>query len=296
MTKESQTTRAATPEVAAAPEVAATPSAVVAPNAAASPEAVALPKPVATPKATASPRAAPDTPVQHPAQHPAPSAAPQADPTPAPAPTPTPAEPAPAVPSCGDPGLDIISAFLAQSAAEEAQQQQQAALAAQQEEEEAARHQQQQQTPYEAWHGNPSHFTAEQMEPMRLPGCEYRATAVCVGLPNAAWFEARAREAEAAGTRRARWVVHAVRDAADQNGVVFRAAETGSTAQEVETAREIAFGDVNLNCYFEGLGEQVSFADFTLFCYTLCSSFVYMRGLDLIIQALKSPSILSFIL
>ncbi len=142
-----------------------------------------------------------------------------------------------------DYGLDAIKEYLAleeKREAEEAQQKQQ------REEEEKA----QQLTQAPEWVGDPSRYPAECYEDLRLPGCEFRAQAICVGLPGPEWFR-KYGENRAYG----RLVVYAVRQPGSDE-VEFKLVEPGPSVQEVMQGPEIQFGDIRLNANFSDMNEE----------------------------------------
>ncbi|KAI0906278.1 hypothetical protein F4823DRAFT_565928 [Ustulina deusta] len=141
-----------------------------------------------------------------------------------------------------DYGLDAIKEYLELEEKREAEEAQQK----QQREEEKA----QQLTQAPEWVGDPSRYPAECYEDLRLPGCEFRAQAICVGLPGPEWFR-KYGENRAYG----RLVVYAVRQPGNDE-VEFKLVEPGPSVQEVMQGPEIQFGDIRLNANFSDMNEE----------------------------------------
>ncbi|KAI1421217.1 hypothetical protein F5Y12DRAFT_790201 [Xylaria sp. FL1777] len=142
-------------------------------------------------------------------------------------------------------GFDTIKAYLAleeQSEAEEARQKK-----VREEEEEAKRLALAQAA---EWVGSPSEYPAECYENLRLPGCEFRAHSICVGLPGREWFMK-----QGGGKIKGPLVVYAV-GRQDSDGVEFKLVKSGCSVEEVMRGPEIQFSDVQLNANFSDMTES----------------------------------------
>lgn len=101
------------------------------------------------------------------------------------------------------------------------------------------------------WPGDPSEYPAECSEPLRLPGCQYRAQGICIGSPRPEYWRDQGE------TRRpGLWVVYAVRRPQNDGGVGFKLVKPGSKIQEVMDGQDIQFRDIRLNVNFEGMDEK----------------------------------------
>ncbi|TGJ84593.1 hypothetical protein E0Z10_g4178 [Xylaria hypoxylon] len=93
------------------------------------------------------------------------------------------------------------------------------------------------------WSGDQSEYPAECYEHLRLPGCEFRAQAICVGSPRPEWLRAKGR-----------LVVYAVRRP-NSDGVEFKLVKSGSSVKEVMESPEILFRDISLSGRFSDMDE-----------------------------------------
>ncbi|KAI8944896.1 hypothetical protein F4801DRAFT_584965 [Xylaria longipes] len=98
------------------------------------------------------------------------------------------------------------------------------------------------------WPGDESELPAECFANMRLPGCEYRAHAICVGSPQPGLPRNRYKVPE-----KGRLVVYAVRRGSD--GVEFKLVVPHSNPEEVTQASEIHFNHIKLNVNFSDMDE-----------------------------------------
>ncbi|KAI8626237.1 hypothetical protein F5Y19DRAFT_230272 [Xylariaceae sp. FL1651] len=100
------------------------------------------------------------------------------------------------------------------------------------------------------WPGDPSRYPAECYEDLRLPGCEYRPQAICVGTLRHEWYQDQDQ-----GQLNGSLVVYAVRP--DENDVIeFRLAQPGSSLAEVRQNKGVQFRDIKLNGHFVGMDEE----------------------------------------
>ncbi|KAI0404769.1 hypothetical protein F4802DRAFT_615419 [Xylaria palmicola] len=106
------------------------------------------------------------------------------------------------------------------------------------------------------WPGDPSAYPAECCENLRLPGCEYRARAICVGTPQEEWLRSRGR-----GRGQRMVYVYAVRGpegGGGGGGVEYKAtAEPSPSPAELARAERIPFVDIQLNANFEDMDEKM---------------------------------------
>ncbi|KAI0449401.1 hypothetical protein F5B21DRAFT_520270 [Xylaria acuta] len=98
------------------------------------------------------------------------------------------------------------------------------------------------------WPGDPSEYPAECFANMRLPGCEFRAHAICIGSPRPGLPRDQYKVPP-----KGRLLVYAVRQGSD--GVEFKLVEPQSTPEEVMQASEIQFKNINLNVNFSDMDE-----------------------------------------
>lgn len=96
------------------------------------------------------------------------------------------------------------------------------------------------------WPGDPGEWPAEALAHIRLPGCEFRAHAICVGWPR--------RDLPRENYKvplTGRLAVYAVRRG--ESDVEFKVVMPHSTPDEVTRASEIQFSDIILNVNFRGM-------------------------------------------
>ncbi|KAI0554806.1 hypothetical protein F4679DRAFT_237329 [Xylaria curta] len=98
------------------------------------------------------------------------------------------------------------------------------------------------------WPGDPSEYPAECFANMRLPGCEFRAHAICVGVPRPGLSLNKYNVYP-----KRRLVVYAVRQGSDL--VEFKIVEPHSTPEQVMQASRIRFKDIKLNTDFSDMDE-----------------------------------------
>ncbi|KAI0814044.1 hypothetical protein GGR55DRAFT_701782 [Xylaria sp. FL0064] len=98
--------------------------------------------------------------------------------------------------------------------------------------------------------GDPSQYPAECYENLRLPGCEYRAQAICVGTPSFEWF-LKQDEVYAGGPL----VIYAMARL-DGDGVEFKLVKPGSSIKEVMESAEVQFSDIWLDENFSDMSEK----------------------------------------
>ncbi|TRX90677.1 hypothetical protein FHL15_008452 [Xylaria flabelliformis] len=125
------------------------------------------------------------------------------------------------------------------------QQEAQAKMAQREKEREEAENQR---TEVFEWPGDPSEYPAECFANMRLPGCEFRAHAICIGSPRPG-LSLNKYNAYPKG----RLVVYAVRQGSD--GVEFKLVEPHSTPKQVMQASTIRFEDIKLSTDFSDMNE-----------------------------------------
>ncbi|KAI1742346.1 hypothetical protein F4680DRAFT_463861 [Xylaria scruposa] len=98
------------------------------------------------------------------------------------------------------------------------------------------------------WPGDPSEYPAECFASIRLPGCEFRAHAICIGAPRPGLPLNKYNVYP-----KRRMVVYAVRQGSD--GVEFKIVEPHSTPEQVMQASRIPFRDIKLNTDFSDMDE-----------------------------------------
>ncbi|KAI1385427.1 uncharacterized protein F4822DRAFT_445374 [Hypoxylon trugodes] len=95
------------------------------------------------------------------------------------------------------------------------------------------------------WPGDTSDFPAEALADYKIPGCELRAKAVCIGHP---------RDPELS---RLRVSVFAMRPEGSRD-VLFKIAKDGSSIDEIHQGYPIKWEDVRVHAYFQGMSEFVA--------------------------------------
>ncbi|KAI1274893.1 hypothetical protein F5Y07DRAFT_409637 [Xylaria sp. FL0933] len=97
---------------------------------------------------------------------------------------------------------------------------------------------------------DPSQYPAECYENLRLPGCEYRAQAICVGTPGFEWY-LKQDGVHVGGPL----VIYAVARP-DGDGVEFKLTKPGSSMREVMESAAVQFSDIWLNEDFSDMSEK----------------------------------------
>ncbi|KAI0429898.1 hypothetical protein F5Y09DRAFT_356513 [Xylaria sp. FL1042] len=100
------------------------------------------------------------------------------------------------------------------------------------------------------WVGDPCQYPAECHGNLRLPGCEYRAQAICVGTPGLEWF-GKQDGTQAKGPL----IVYAVAGPGG-DGVEFKLVKAGCSVKEIMESTEVQFSDIWLNENFSDMDEK----------------------------------------
>ncbi|KAL7619926.1 hypothetical protein AAE478_010473 [Parahypoxylon ruwenzoriense] len=93
------------------------------------------------------------------------------------------------------------------------------------------------------WPGDAGHYPAASAEDLEMPGCEYRAKAIHIGI------------SPDKGTGGEALSVYAVRPEGSRS-IEFRMAKDGSSPSKISQGPEVDYGQVQRNSYFRGMGED----------------------------------------